>query len=172
MNTISSFKSLIEDALESVKDQMPSQIIYWDGSAKQFGKTPSKVKIRIKNASVLKDLMDDLSLGFGENYTNGNIDIEGNLQDVLSIENYIKSAVIKVPVKTKLAIVANRLLTANSKAGAKKNISHHYDLGNDFYTAPTCQDYFFIIHLPIPSLTHSYIVSILFFLHATVPTFA
>jgi len=23
------------------------------------------------------------------------------------------------------------------------------------YTAPTCQDYFFIIHLPIPSLTHS-----------------
>ncbi len=24
-----------------------------------------------------------------------------------------------------------------------------------YYTAPTCQDYFFIIHLPIPSLTHS-----------------
>ncbi len=133
MNTISGFKNLIENSLESVKDQMPSQIIYWDGSAKQFGKTPSKVKIRIKNASVLKDLMDDLSLGFGENYTNGNIDIEGNLQDVLSIENYIKSAVIKVPVKTKLAIVANKLLNANSKAGAKKNISHHYDLGNDFF---------------------------------------
>ncbi|MGC8502571.1 class I SAM-dependent methyltransferase [Desulfurella sp.] len=133
MDTIADFQKLIESILEKVSNSIPSNIIYWDGSTKQFGTTPGKITIKINSPLVLKELMSDLSLGFGENYTNGNLEIEGNLQDVLYLEHFVREIGIKAPVKTKLEILANKLSNINSKKGAKKNISHHYDLGNEFF---------------------------------------
>ncbi len=133
MDEMIDFQKLVENVLEKVSAHIPSKIIYWDGSIKQFGKTPSKITIKIKSPLVLKELMSDLSLGFGENYTNGGLEIEGDLQDVLYLEHFIRENGIKAPVKTKLKILANKLANINSKKGAKKNISHHYDLGNDFF---------------------------------------
>ncbi|AHF97823.1 hypothetical protein DESACE_03295 [Desulfurella acetivorans A63] len=133
MDTIAGFQKLIESILEKVSNSIPSNIIYWDGSTKQFGTTPGKITIKINSPLVLKELMSDLSLGFGENYTNGNLEIEGNLQDILYLEHFIREIGIKAPVKTKLEILANKLSNINSKKGSKKNISHHYDLGNEFF---------------------------------------
>jgi cyclopropane-fatty-acyl-phospholipid synthase len=56
-------------------------------------------------------------LGFGENYVNKNIEVTGNLKDLLYLENFIKKNNIKVPVKTKLAIAVNKLSNINSKKG-------------------------------------------------------
>ncbi|OSS42765.1 Cyclopropane-fatty-acyl-phospholipid synthase [Desulfurella amilsii] len=133
MNTTREFQKFIEQALEEASKEVSSQITYWDGTTKHFGSEPHKISIKINAKNVLEDLFSDLSLGFGEHYVSQNIEVTGNLKDLLYLENFIKKNNIRVPAKTKLAIAVNKLSNINSKKGAKKNISYHYDLGNDFF---------------------------------------
>jgi len=77
--------------------------------------------------------MEDLSLGFGENYMNGNLVVEGNLQKLLKIGLNLNLKKLKLPNKTKLRILINHILTLSTLRNVRKNVSYHYDLGNDFY---------------------------------------
>lgn len=120
MNTTREFQRLIEQALEKASNEVPSQITYWDDTTKHFGSKPYKIGIKINAQNALEDLFSDLSLGFGENYVNKNIEVTGNLKDLLYLENFINKNNIKVPAKTKLAIAVNKLSNINSKKGAKK----------------------------------------------------
>lgn len=133
INELELFKKIIELALDKVSSRTSSKIIYFDGSSKEFGHNPPKFIIHIKSPQAIKEIMDDLSLGFGENYTSGNIEIEGDLQEVLALEQFIRQNNLKVPLKTKASIILNKLSRINSKKGSKENISYHYDLGNDFF---------------------------------------
>lgn len=134
MNAIKEFQTLIERALESSSSQSPSSIVYWDGSSKNFGQPPYAVKIIIKSQTVLKDMLKDLSLGFGEHYMDDAIEIEGNFQDVLKLEQFIKTKNFKIPLETKATIAIYKVSTINFLKKAKSNISHHYDLGNNFFS--------------------------------------
>jgi len=85
-DAIEDFRKTIENVLDLSKDEVPTQVIYWDGAVKTFssGKEPV-AKIYIKNPQVLKDIINHLTIGFGENYMKGNIEIDGDLQEVLRI---------------------------------------------------------------------------------------
>ncbi|HEB74044.1 MAG TPA: hypothetical protein ENJ03_02345, partial [Candidatus Desulfofervidus auxilii] len=78
-------KELVNHILNSISKEISSEVVYWDGERIKFGQGKPLFRIHIKSPHVLKDLMQDLSIGFGENYMNNNIVVEGDLQRLLGI---------------------------------------------------------------------------------------
>lgn len=133
MKSVEKFKELVEEMLWYAKDEIPLEIAYWDGETKKFGVKEPVAKITIKTKKAFEDIMNQLSLGFGENYINGQIEVEGNLQEVLRLESLPHLKKVKPPLSVIKEIALHRLMTLNSIKQSKKNIEAHYDLGNDFY---------------------------------------
>ncbi len=101
-----------------------------------FGNSPGpNADLKIKNKDIIKKILIEGSVAFGEEYVNGNIKTS-NLENLLSyfainndeVENNIKYNLL-FKIKNKL----NHYFNKNTKKGSKKNIHSHYDLGNNFY---------------------------------------
>jgi len=86
--------------------------------------------VLIKNPSVVKRFLKNPEMGFGEGYTEGDIEIEGDLEKVLEygLTYYRRFGRSSSPIWKFV-----KLLTHFSKEEDRKNIEHHYDIGNDFY---------------------------------------
>jgi len=76
-------------------------------------------------------------LNFAEAYMDGEIscpDLTALFSWYLTNENYLsKETVLSKPMKAINRFI-HKVLNDNNKRGSRKNISYHYDLGNDFYT--------------------------------------
>lgn len=125
-----SLKSLFCKALSQVA-KGNFKVIFWDGSVRKFG-NGNDFLVHFKTEEALKNTILDLPLGFGEGYMHGDIEVEGDLRQVVKIgllaEQFLK--------QTKLSLfnsLSLKLLQSNSKSSDKQNISYHYDLGNEFY---------------------------------------
>lgn len=72
-------------------------------------------------------------MGFAEEYVSGNIDVEGNFQQLvrLGIDPQVQG--LNLSPRTKLSVLLHYLSSLNTLRGSARNIAHHYDLGNDFY---------------------------------------
>ncbi len=125
-----SLKSVFCDALAGI-DSANFTVHFWDGSVRQFG-NGSDFTLYFKNKESLRKVLLDASLGFGEGYMNGDIEVEGDLRQVVRI------GLLSDPLqeKTRSSLFNSfklNILQRNSKTVDKRSISHHYDLGNDFY---------------------------------------
>lgn len=84
--------------------------------------------IRIKDRKTLVSLLINPQMAFGDAYSEGRLEIEGNLVRVLEdLYRLPESAVARV-VSWWLSFAQR-----NSLGGSRRNIHHHYDLSNDFY---------------------------------------
>ncbi len=91
--------------------------------------------LKIKNKDIIKKILIEGSVAFGEEYVNGNINTS-NLEDLLSyfaINNDDVEKKIKYNLLFKIKNKLNHYFNKNTKNGSKRNIHSHYDLGNDFY---------------------------------------
>jgi cyclopropane-fatty-acyl-phospholipid synthase len=82
---------------------------------------------------VLHQLLINPALHFGDLYSVGRIEIEGDLVDFL---NTIYRAVALSPKYIKFKKAQTHLFNnprQNRLANSRENIHHHYDIGNDFY---------------------------------------
>ncbi|WP_163337503.1 cyclopropane-fatty-acyl-phospholipid synthase family protein [Desulfopila sp. IMCC35008] len=118
------------DALDR-NDHADFKIIFWDGRVHKVGKGDD-FTVYFKTKSALKKVLLDLPLGFGEGYMNGDIEIEGDLSQVVNVGLLSDRLQDKKPTSL-LNSVALNLLQRNNKKADKRNIAYHYDLGNDFY---------------------------------------
>lgn len=90
-------------------------------------------RVVFKTWESLKKTLKDLEMGFGEGYMNGEIDVQGDLEKLLIVGNsYLNEVEAKKGFSVLFFKVANTLSFAN-KLKEKKNIEHHYDLGDEFY---------------------------------------
>ncbi len=126
-------KGLIPKLLKASPYQISLEVVFWDGEKVKLGQGEPELKIHIKTPRVIKDMAKNLSLGFGEHYMNGNLVVEGDLQKLLKIGLNIKFKEAKIPNRAKFRILLNNVLTLNTIWNVRKNVSHHYDIGNDFY---------------------------------------
>jgi cyclopropane-fatty-acyl-phospholipid synthase len=123
-------KSLFCDALAQI-DNANFKVTFWDGSGCEFG-TGNDFSLHFKSKEVLKKVLVDTQLGFGEGYMNGDIVVEGDLRQVVRVG--LLSARLRERTKQSLFNTFKlNVLQRNSKRADKRNISYHYDLGNDFY---------------------------------------
>lgn len=107
----------------------PCQVQFWDGEVVGYGEGEPKFKIIFNGPLPVKELMQDPSLAFGEGFMTGKVDIEGSIREVIeSLYNNKDSFLSNGNKYMKLM----KMLPNNIK-NSKKNASHHYDVGNDFY---------------------------------------
>lgn len=120
-------KQLLEAYLKKLKHGGVA-IKYWDGDKQAYGPEKPYVTMHIKSPDVVQKMMRSPSLGIGESYAEGLIDVEGPLTDVvrIAIENPSR---LKPLVRT----LSSPKLHQNKRTHQKGYIAHHYDLGNDFY---------------------------------------
>ncbi len=69
----------------------------------------------------------------GKNYVAGNIDVQGDFQKLVRIGTDPRFQDIRLSPLTKASVLFSYMGSLNTVRRARANISHHYDLGNDFY---------------------------------------
>lgn len=89
--------------------------------------------LRIRDRATLLKLLLDPERNFGDAYTDGSLEIEGDLVQLME-------AGFRARQRARLPAAAGRRLPrfldrprSNSLANSRQNIHHHYDLGNAFY---------------------------------------
>ena len=108
-------------------DNYPFEITI-DGQKNKIGEGEAAFSVIFNKIPSLSSLITSTSLALGEGYMNGDIEIEGDLYNALScfLSQVDKFSTDKVKLK-------KLIFTSSSRKNQKKEISSHYDIGNDFY---------------------------------------
>ena len=117
---------------EKVSD-VPFRVQFWDGDSISFGSGESLFALTFKTERSARRLLSEGSLGFGEEYVSGDIVVEGDIKELMRLGTDAIIQDMKLPLKTRLTLLINYLQSINTTRGSSKNVSHHYDRGNDFY---------------------------------------
>ena len=119
--------------------QEPLEIIYWDGDRKVYDpqaneniSSPS-CTLHFKSKKAAQQVIFRGSLGFGEAFMDGDIEVKGDLQQVIRLSLHPIFDSCQAPIVSKLMPLAGLFYNYNSIDGAHKAIAYHYDRGNDFY---------------------------------------
>jgi cyclopropane-fatty-acyl-phospholipid synthase len=114
-----------------------------DGTIRNFGAaTPGypEVTIRLGDRRVARDVLTDIRLGFGEAYMDGRIAIErGDVMQLVSLmranSRWEDGRSLAPPSLGRR--IGNRVVSVarsfNDPRRSRRNVSHHYDIGNDLY---------------------------------------
>ncbi|RJX29159.1 MAG: class I SAM-dependent methyltransferase [Desulfurivibrio sp.] len=105
--------------------------VFWDGSSLRFG-SGQDFTIRFKTKDALKSLFADISMGFGEGYMNGDIEVEGDLRHVTRLA-YQTQPLQAVTMRLLCNLAVLNLKQRNTQRRDQKHIASHYDIGDDFY---------------------------------------
>ena len=110
----------------------PIRFTLWDGSDFCSSDTEPIGRILIHDRKSFLNVMLCPNLKFGDGYSNGSIDVEGDFIECL------KALIQAVPRKVDMGITGKIQgffsdTCANSLSGSRDNIHRHYDIGNDFY---------------------------------------
>jgi cyclopropane-fatty-acyl-phospholipid synthase len=125
------YQWLIRNLFPSVTT--PVRIVLWNGD--EFATAPGKpiACVRIRDRGTFLQLILNLDMAFGDAYTDGRIEIEGDIITMLEMA-------FRAPPTPKLLRWVRRSMATlvapprrNSPERARDNIWHHYDIGNDFY---------------------------------------
>jgi cyclopropane-fatty-acyl-phospholipid synthase len=130
------------------RDYLGSFVIHlWNDSKLRIGNDISAFTLKIKDASVLRDLIlfrDPVRLA--EAYFDGSVEVDGDFNAALGLRHYLEQ--LKLPLSKKLSLVVNVLLLSRHpssqplqfvrgrefpRQNGKETIAFHYDISNDFY---------------------------------------
>ncbi|MBK9785585.1 MAG: class I SAM-dependent methyltransferase [Betaproteobacteria bacterium] len=125
---------LVFQLLEKLQDGM-LEIRLPDGSSRLFGNGEHGVTLNVSNEAMFSAVLAKGDIGLAEAYLDGHwdaSDITGLLTLLARNRDVLKKAVYG-SWRNLLAARVRHWLNGNSRAGSKRNIMAHYDLGNDFY---------------------------------------
>lgn len=106
-----------------------------DGSSRLFGHGEPSVTLHVNDEAMFSAVLAKGDIGLAEAYLDGHWDspdITGLLTLLARNRAVLKKAVYG-SWRNLLAARVRHWLNGNSRAGSKRNIMAHYDLGNDFY---------------------------------------
>lgn len=113
----------------------PVQFALWNGERIGSVAGDPVATLHIPDKGTLMRLCADPDMQFGELYSAGKIQVEGDLGELIEVL-YRSSARPGRNFISQLREVQQRLhrRPSNSLRGSKENIHHHYDIGNEFYS--------------------------------------
>ena len=89
-------------------------------------------RIVFRDRGALLSVIVSPEIGFGDAFSAGRIDVEGDLVDVLA-RCYRSTDRAGAVAGKRTALGRLPRPRSNTKTGSRRHIQHHYDLGNDFY---------------------------------------
>ncbi|MGD9723656.1 MAG: class I SAM-dependent methyltransferase [Pirellulales bacterium] len=111
----------------------PLSIALWDGQIIRGSEAPPVATVAIHSARAIRRMAIDPFFEFCEAYANGQIDVVGDLVDVITtVDRSLRSSRAAQFVYS-LFTHWLRLPKFNSLAASRDNVYHHYDIGNEFY---------------------------------------
>lgn len=114
-------------------------VIDADGKRHLFSGEPGlDVTMRLKDKALYKSLVFNSELAAGEAYMDGTMVFEdgSTLRDFLQLFSHNRLSLGSYPLQKAIRAVKMRFRKyqqSNRKGQAQQNVSHHYDLGNEFY---------------------------------------
>jgi len=134
-------------------DHLADQFVFWNLKKISYGylelidskgreyffgnkESPLKAHIKINDPSFMIKLLRKGSTGLGESYINNKFETN-DLPSLIELcarninVTYKFSGLIRIPF---VQNILNKTIIANTKERSKKNISSHYDLGNEFFS--------------------------------------
>lgn len=109
-------------------DQHPFEV-KMHGTAHKIGEGNPTFVVKVKDDIAGKDLMTSTSLALGEAYMKGNLEIEGDLFHAL---DHFLGQMEKF--STDHSKLKKLIFSSQSKKNQEKEVTSHYDIGNDFYS--------------------------------------
>ena len=106
----------------------PIDVEFWDGEQVSYGEGEPIAKIILHDVIPIKDIMAHASLTFGEAYMDGKIDIQGDLQPLVTTIYQSKDSFMNNSKFSKFIPKH-----AHTEKVSKQDVQSHYDIGNDFY---------------------------------------
>ena len=136
-------KALLDRFLARAVRQGRLGVVFVDGSARTYGEPAPgfpEIVLRFTDGSVPRDILLDPRLGAAEAYIDGRLLIEeGDVMGLVTLlranNPWDRGGDIGTPSTLKRLV--NRASFAaeqiNTRVGSKRNVAHHYDIGNDLY---------------------------------------
>jgi len=87
----------------------------------------------LKDKAVVDRLFVDIHLRLPEAYAAGEIEIDGDLQRFVRLVFLVDSVLPKLSIARKALLAAMSRWQHNSPGQSRRNVVHHYDLGNEFF---------------------------------------
>lgn len=129
-------KEILQKLLRKLSDSLPEipfEIRYWDNKSERFGIGEPSFTIIFKQQKTIKSIFAKGSMGFAEEYQSGNIDVEGDFQQLVRLGIHPQFQNLKLSPSTRASVLMSHVRSLNTLKASARNVAHHYDLGNDFY---------------------------------------
>ncbi len=112
------------------------QVIYPSGEAQLIGSGEPRAEVTIKHWGAISALVSKGDVGWGEAYLEGlwdSPDIEALARFTIDNAAAFEAELSANPLKRLFLIVSDRIIRRNNRKGSVRNITAHYDVGDDFY---------------------------------------
>lgn len=105
----------------------------WNGREHRYGPAEPAFVLWLRTPEAVTDVVTRGSLGFGEAYMSGELEVEGDLQTVIGLAWHPAVARLHLSTRDKAKLFAAAAHSRNDRRRSRSNVAHHYDLGNEFY---------------------------------------
>ncbi|HEB95690.1 MAG TPA: class I SAM-dependent methyltransferase [Sedimenticola thiotaurini] len=123
---------LVRKMLAAVGDP-PVSIVLWNGEEASPAVADPVARVVLHDRMAMLSLIKDPELHFGDLYSSGRVELEGDLVHFLEV---IYTSIVdnrSLGALRRFILWLGHRRIRNSPERARDNIYHHYDLGNDFY---------------------------------------
>ena len=125
---------LVRRLLSSLGDP-PLRLTLWNGETITASTGPALGVVQIADRAALLRLLINPDLYFGEAYSDGSIEIEGDLVSLIeAVYDHRRKPITPYARWINRAARWINHCRRNTLSAARNNIHHHYDLGNAFYS--------------------------------------
>jgi cyclopropane-fatty-acyl-phospholipid synthase len=111
------------------------RLVLPDGQSLHLGHGPERATLEVSDERVFRRVLAEGDIGFGESWIDGDWHSE-QPAELLTLLAENRRQLARAVHGSWLPLLGHRLrhlLRSNTRAGSKRNILAHYDLGNDFY---------------------------------------
>jgi cyclopropane-fatty-acyl-phospholipid synthase len=111
----------------------PIAIVFWNWEEVYTAAGAAVARAVVHDRAALYRLLANPALHFGDLYSTGRIEVEGNLVEFLETAYRAQDNPERMKLLRKIQDNFLNRPRANTLTGSRNNIHHHYDLGNAFY---------------------------------------
>jgi cyclopropane-fatty-acyl-phospholipid synthase len=129
-------KGILQELLRNMSGSLPHisfEVKFWDGEAERFGSGTPSFTLAFNGKGAAKSILTRGSMGFAEELVAGGIEVAGDFQQLVRLGMESRFQNLKLSLGTKAAVFFRHLTSLNTLKRAPANITHHYDLGNEFF---------------------------------------